>query len=100
MKLHGGAIGASLERGDELFDIAGQINAASERLTAVKHHARLFADMVLTVSDAAASIRVDAAAMGEVMVYFTAQLEESIESLSMAHAMTLVLGEEAVEVAR
>lgn len=85
---------------DDLSHIAGEIDATSTRLSAVKHHARLFADMALTVSDAAVSIRVDAAAMGEVMVYFTAQLEEAIESLSTAHALTMVLGESAVEVAR
>lgn len=83
---------------DELSHIAGEIDATSTRLNAVKHHARLFADLALTISDATTSIRVDAAAMGEVMVFFTAQLEEAIESLSNAHALMMVLGESAVEV--
>jgi hypothetical protein len=83
---------------DDLRQIAGEIDAASARMIAIKHHARLFADLALSVSDAEATMHVDSAAVGAVMVYFTAQLEESIESLATAHALTVILGESAVEV--
>jgi hypothetical protein len=90
----------SSERLEDLSHIVDQINAANERLNAVRHHTRLFADMALTVSDASTSISVDAAAVGWMMTYFTAQLEETIESLEMAHAQALGLGEQTSEPTR
>lgn len=96
LDLEGLRLRGAYVRLEELANVAGQINATTKKLSAARHHARLYADMVLSASGSSTVFSVDAAAMSEVMVHFAAQLEESIESLANARALTELLGEQIV----
>ncbi len=65
LDLEGLRLRGAYVRLEELANVAGQINATTKKLSVARHHARLYADMVLSASVASDVFSVDVAAMCE-----------------------------------
>lgn len=82
----------------DLEYIASLIDGANERLSAVRNYVCLFVDLTSSAADSSKSMQLDATAMGDVLLDFMAQLEDSIEALSTARSIAEILDEQAQEI--
>ena len=74
-----------------LSEVAGYIETANREASAARHHARLFADIALSASDAVRTLHLDSAAFGDVMVFLTARLENVIDALADASTIAAII---------
>lgn len=74
-----------------LGEIAGCIDAANQKISVARHHARLFADVALSASESVRTLQVESVAFVDAMVFLTSRLENVIDALADASAITAIV---------
>lgn len=85
------AVSKAAER-NEIDDLIYRLDAIETTLSAVRNLSRVYADLAHEVPEESAAVTIDAEAMRGTMTFFTAQLDEAIDSLQIVHVLTSQLG--------
>ncbi|KWC96607.1 hypothetical protein [Burkholderia stagnalis] len=85
-----------VDRASDIAELIFQTALVDHALATTRNLSRIYADLTHEVADDTAAITLDAKALRGMMTFFTAQLDEALESLDVVRAMLSQLEKPAV----